>query len=155
VWVGGGKQTNAPVCGSKPPVVTTGSDNLFYQLTTPWNTTRYRLIFQSTTDPAFTALVGTISDVTVATTTPQPSTFVRFPVQPSSLSADGAIIVTANQSLNMTGTYNLSIDGVPVPVHSSTLCTTGQEIKSCSAGFDYICISEDHWQSIPITCSNF
>jgi hypothetical protein len=155
VWVAGGKQTNAPVCSSKPPVVTTSLDNLFYQQTMPQDWTRYRLIFQSTTDSAFTALVGTILDVTASNHTPQPSLFVRFGVQPASLSADGAVIVTANQSLNMTGTYNASIGGVSVPASSGTLCTQGQQIHSCSAGFDYTCTTEDHWVRNAITCSTF
>lgn len=146
VWVGGGKQTNAPVCTSKTPVVPTGSNNLFYQQQVPENWTRYKLIFQSTTDSGFTASLGTMLDVTAPGPTPQPTLFIRIAVQPSQLSGDAAVIATVNLSLNMTGTFNFDASNIPV---TSTLCTQGQtKIDPSGSGVLYYCTAEDTWVAL-------
>lgn len=153
VWVAGGKQTTGSVCGTKtPPATTTGGNNLFVNLTLPQNWTRYKVYLNSTTDGTFTP--GVWYDTTTANALPQPVTTLRLPIT-TFTPTDTSTIATANLSLNMTGTYNVSIGGVPVPASSNTLCIPGQEIHSCSAGFDYTCTTEDHWVRNAITCSTF
>lgn len=155
VWVGGGKQTNAPVCSAKPPVVPTGNNNLFYQQQVPENWTEYKLIFQSTTDSSFTSALGTMFDSTSPNGLPQPTFFARIPVQPSQLSGDLAVLATANLSLNMTATYNDCLGCVAVPASTSTLCTKGQKLRDVTGGFDYECSAEDHWVRAAITWNTF
>jgi hypothetical protein len=107
-----------------------------------------RVVFQSTTDPAFTARLGTILDLTSPDGTPQPAIAdVSFGIQPSSLSADGYNIPTASQGLNITGTYNYDLTITP-PTVTAVFCNAGQFIPNSTTsptGFDYLCDSHNHW----------
>jgi hypothetical protein len=125
----------------------------------PQNWTRYKIILNSTTDPSFTT--GAWFDVTATNGLPQPAScdfnggcFQGQALQPLT-PTDTSTIATANLSLNMTGTYNVSLGGVAVPASSSTLCIPGQVIRSVSTGFDYICLNEDHWVRAAITWATF
>jgi hypothetical protein len=164
VWVAGGKQTTGTACTSKtPPATTGGLDNLFVHLALPQNWTRYKIYLNSTTDSSFTP--GVWYDVTAANGLPQPASCDLGPggsqTCPGGLPitvftpTDTSTLSTANLSLNMTGTYNLSIGGVSVPASSATLCVPGQVIRSVSTGFDYTCVTEDHWVRAAITWSTF
>lgn len=153
VWVAGGKQTTGSVCGTKtPPATTSGGNNLFVNLTLPQNWTRYKVYLNSTTDGSFTP--GVWYDTTSPNSLPQPITTLRLPITTFS-PTDTSTISTPNLSLNMTGTYNVSLGGVPVPATSNTLCVPGQVIRSVSGGFDYTCTTEDHWVRAAVTWSTF
>lgn len=145
---GPGTQTDGLVCSAKPPVVATSMDNLFYHGNIPLNWLEYKVVFQSTTDAAFTALLGTILDVQSPDGTPQPAIAdVNFPIQPVSLSGDAYNIPTASQHLNITGIYRYDLTITP-PTVSAVFCNKGDLIPNNPAaptGFDYLCNAQNHW----------
>lgn len=152
VWVAGGKQTSASVCNPHtPPPTSTGLDNVFLHLPLPQNWLRFKIYLNTTTDPSFTP--GVWWDISTPNGLPQPAT-TDF-LQPGNTigglpitvmtPTDTSVLATANLSLNMTGTYNISTSNTPAS--SSTLCVPGQtrEVPAVPTGHEYYCDSEDHW----------
>lgn len=148
VRVAGGVQTDSPACSNKPPVTATSGNNLFINGPIPLNWLEWKVVFESTTDASFTALLGTVYDVTSPDGTPQqPIANIQAPIQPSNLTGDAYHLGANNYNLNFTGTYNYDLTLTP-PAVSAVFCNAGQSIlnsPSAPTGFDYLCNSSNHW----------
>jgi hypothetical protein len=148
VYVAGGIQTNSPVCLNYNIPVTSGpSTNVQVFQVLPINTTRYVVYRESTTQSGLSP--GTIADVTLPAPVTVPTTVNVFDTTTSTINS--TILGTANQGINMTGTYNF--DPTNIPTTTSYLCVPGQ-VKidpTPSTGALYYCASENSWVKAPLS----